>query len=83
MRPPNHPGVRVRVRARLQHTSPFTPLELGFNLNHTKPLLRLLRNRGVLAALAPRAKASLAHWLLSSRAFRGWLHLLGRGDKHK
>ncbi len=32
-----------------QATTPWTLLEAGFNFNHTKDLLRLLRDRGVLA----------------------------------
>ena len=32
-----------------QATTPWTLLEAGFNFNHTKDLLRLLRDRGALA----------------------------------
>ncbi|KXZ47417.1 hypothetical protein GPECTOR_35g855 [Gonium pectorale] len=49
----------------------------GFNLNCTKPLLRLLRNRGALAALPPADKAALASWLASCRPLRLLLASLG------
>ncbi len=37
--------------ALLQLTTPLTLLEQGFNISHTKDLVRLLRNRGVMAAI--------------------------------
>ena len=42
----------------------MTLFELGFERNHTVPLMRLLRNRGVLAALSLTDKLQLASWLL-------------------
>jgi hypothetical protein len=36
----------------VQATSPWTLLEAGYNFNHTKDLLRLLRDRGALAGAA-------------------------------
>ena len=36
-----------------QATTPWTLLEAGFNFNHTKDLLRLLRDRGALAGANP------------------------------
>ena len=45
----------------------MTLFELGFERNHTVPLMRLLRNRGVLAALSLTDKLQLASWLLHCR----------------
>jgi hypothetical protein len=45
--------------------TPLTLLESGWNLDFTKSLLRLLRNRSVLARLTPEQKVDLAHFFLS------------------
>ncbi len=42
----------------------MTIFELGFNINYTKALLRLLRNRNVLAAMPTEAKVAMAQWLV-------------------
>ena len=42
-----------------QETSGLTCLEAGFNLNYTKALARLLRDRGMLQALTPRRKVGV------------------------
>jgi len=69
----------------LQAFSPFTLWELGFNFNHTKPLMRLFRNRGVLAAMSTDKKLELAIWLLncSHGDLTSISHYLGRADMHK
>ncbi len=41
--------------------------ELGFEWNYAVPLLRLLRNRGVLAAMTLVNKKLLAKWLLTCK----------------
>ena len=68
-----------------QATSPFTLWELGFNFNHTKPLMRLLRNRGILVAMPTQKKIELALWLLNCSygdlAFK--THYFGRADMHR
>ncbi|KXZ47420.1 hypothetical protein GPECTOR_35g858 [Gonium pectorale] len=76
--------VFLRFHEHYRATSPLTLFEYGFNLNYTKPLLRLLRNRGALAALPPAEKASLASWLASCRPLRLLLASLGwRASRHK
>lgn len=48
-----------------QATTPWTLLEGGFNFNHTKDLLRLLRDRGALAGnRAGTAPSGLRTWHL-------------------
>ena len=59
------PALVSRFWAHYEATSPLTFLELGFNLNRTKDLIRLLRDRGVLASLPLEEKVSLARWLAS------------------
>lgn len=59
------PALVSRFWAHYEATSPLTFLELGLNLNRTKDLLRLLRDRGVLAELPPGEKVSLSRWLAS------------------
>ena len=59
------PALISRLWAHYEATSPLTFLELGFNLNRTKDLIRLLRDRGVLADLSCDEKVSLAKWLAS------------------
>ena len=51
-----------------QATTPLTLFELGFERNHSVPLMRLLRNRGVLAAMPIPDKVNLAIWLLYCRS---------------
>ncbi|KAG2491295.1 hypothetical protein HYH03_010301 [Edaphochlamys debaryana] len=64
--------------------SPFTFDELGFNLNHTKALVRLLRNRGALAAMGADEKAATSAWLVRDRSLRLWQQLMCcRADRHK
>ncbi|GAX72858.1 hypothetical protein CEUSTIGMA_g313.t1 [Chlamydomonas eustigma] len=65
--------------------SPFTVFELGFYLNHTKALLRLLRNRGVFSSISSSEKLELSLWLLNSGngQLARPLHYLGRADLHK
>ena len=55
------------------------------DFNHTKPLMRLLRNRGMLAAMLPEKKLELALWLLncSQGDLARKTHYLGRADMHK
>ncbi|KAL4421350.1 hypothetical protein ABPG75_010641 [Micractinium tetrahymenae] len=51
-----------------QHYEAYTPmtlLEAGFNRNHQKAFLRLLRNHGALAALPLHRKVALARFFLS------------------
>ncbi len=68
-----------------QLTSDFTLFELGFNFDHTKPLCRLLRNRGILAGMPFERKMEMAKNLLTCSfgplAFN--LHHWGRADMHK
>ncbi|KAG2445648.1 hypothetical protein HXX76_000258 [Chlamydomonas incerta] len=64
-------------------TSPVTLFEIGFNLNHTKSFVRLVRNRGALAALLPAEKMATALWLVRNRQLWVWLHRCGRRDVHK
>jgi hypothetical protein len=45
----------------------MTLFELGFERNHTVPLVRLLRNRGVLAAMTLQDKTQLGSWLMYCR----------------
>lgn len=52
-----------------QGYSALTLLEQGFNFDHTKALLRLLRNRGVLAALPVAEKEQLAAWLAGRQLY--------------
>jgi hypothetical protein len=52
-----------------QGYSTLTLLEQGFNFDHTKALLRLLRNRGVLAALPVAEKEQLAAWLAGRQLY--------------
>lgn len=59
------PALISRFWAHYEATSPLTFLELGFNLNRTKDLIRLLRDRGVLADLPLDDKIALARWLAS------------------
>ena len=59
------PALISRFWAHYEATSPLTFLELGFNLNRTKDLIRLLRDRGVLAGLTCDEKVALARWLAS------------------
>ena len=59
------PALISRFWAHYEATSPLTFLELGFNLNRTKDLIRLLRDRGVLADLSLEDKVALARWLAS------------------
>ncbi len=68
-----------------QATSPFTLFELGFDFNHTKPLMRLLRNRGVLAAMPVEERLELASWLLNCTHgdLARKLHHMGRADLHR
>ena len=42
----------------------MTLLEAGWNANHQKAFLRLLRNRGALAALPPHRKVELARFFV-------------------
>ena len=69
----------------LQATSSFTLWELGFNFNHTKALMRLLRNRGVLAAMPSAKKTELALKLLNCSFGRLAFstHYFGRADMNK
>ncbi len=64
--------------------SPFTVFELGWQFNHTRPLMRLLRNRGALAAMSPGAKLELSQWLLDCThgQLAGRMHHFGRADVH-
>ena len=55
----------TRFWAHYEATSSLTAFELGANWNRTKPLLRLLRDRGVLAEQAWPEKAALVDWLAS------------------
>ena len=48
------------ARRGLQLTTPLTLLEAGFNISHTKDVIRLLRNRGVIAALSLEEKVGSA-----------------------
>ncbi|KAG2491297.1 hypothetical protein HYH03_010303 [Edaphochlamys debaryana] len=70
-----------------RHYESFSPLtldELGFNLNHTKAFIRLLRNRGALAAMGADEKAATAAWLVRDRSLRLFQQLLCfRRDRHK
>jgi hypothetical protein len=52
-----------------QGYSSITLLEQGFNFDYTKALLRLLRNRGVLAALPVAEKEQLAAWLTGRQLY--------------
>lgn len=64
-------GVELMTYRFMDHyevTSPFTLFELGFNFNHTKAMLRLLRNRGVLAAMPLPRKVAFATWLATGAA---------------
>lgn len=45
----------------------MTLLEAGFNVNHQKAFLRLLRNHGALAALPLHRKVALARFFLSGQ----------------
>ena len=68
-----------------QATSSFTLWELGFNFNYTKALMRLLRNRRVLAAMPSATKTELALKLLncSHGPLASNTHHLGRADMNK
>ena len=65
------PALVGRFWAHYEATTTLTMLELGFNRNHTKDLLRLLRDRGVLASLATADKIALAAWLTGPDLY-GW-----------
>lgn len=53
----------ARIRSRLPWAAlQMTLLEAGFNFNHQKSLLRLLRNQGALAALPLHRKIELARF---------------------
>ena len=58
---------------------------MGYNMNYTKPLLRLMRNRGVLSALSNEDKLKLGSWLTGGTRgqLAGWMHMVGRCDLHK
>lgn len=45
----------------------MTLMEAGWNLNHQKSLLRLLRNRGALAVLPLHRKVELGRFFTSSQ----------------
>lgn len=48
---------------------PLTVLEAGYNLNHTKALIRLLRDKGVFAAQSKERKLQLARYFTSSAMY--------------
>ena len=63
----------------MQATSPWTLLEAGYNFNHTKDLLRLLRDRGALAGAALESPCrpsspQVTHMWAQSRVFLGSTH---------
>ncbi|KAI8473603.1 MAG: hypothetical protein J3K34DRAFT_410592 [Monoraphidium minutum] len=65
-------GVRHVIYRFFRHYdgySSLTLVEQGFNFDHTKALLRLLRNRGVLAALPAAEKEQLAAWLAGRQMY--------------
>ncbi|GIL70642.1 hypothetical protein Vretimale_3750 [Volvox reticuliferus] len=62
-----------RFHKHYEATSPFTFLEVGFNFNYTKALLRLLRNRGALAAMSLSEKVDTAMWLATDSSLRLWV----------
>lgn len=62
-------SVRCAPAPPTQGYSSLTLLEQGFNFDHTKALLRLLRNRGVLTALPVTEKEQLAAWLTGRQLF--------------
>ncbi|GIL47068.1 hypothetical protein Vafri_3893 [Volvox africanus] len=73
-----------RFHKHYEATSPFTFLEAGFNFNYTKALLRLLRNRGALAAMALSEKVDTAIWLATDSSLRLWVQrCLLRVGRHK
>jgi hypothetical protein len=60
-------GVQRLVARFHQHyelTTPLTLMEAGFNHNYSKSLIRILRNRGVIASLSLPAKMELADFLV-------------------
>ncbi len=61
----------VRYHQHYELTTPLTLLEAGFNHNYSKSLMRILRNRGVLASLSLPEKLELADFLLGSN-MRGY-----------
>jgi len=54
----------VRYHQHYELTTPLTILEAGFNHNYSKSLLRILRNRGVMASLSLPRKLELADFLV-------------------
>jgi hypothetical protein len=54
----------VRYHQHYELTTPLTLLEAGFNHNYSKSLMRILRNRGVLASLSLPEKLELAAFLV-------------------
>jgi len=48
---------------------PLTVFEAGYNLNHTKALIRLLRDKGVFAAQSKERKLQLARYFTSSAMY--------------
>lgn len=85
--PPTHASPYTCIARPLpphvQATSPITLFEIGWNFNYTKSFLRLVRNRGALAALPPAEKMATALWLVRNRQLWVWLHRCGRRDAHK
>jgi len=61
----------VRYHQHYELTTPLTLLEAGFNYNYSKSLLRILRNRGVLASLSLPQKLELADFLVGAN-MRGY-----------
>ncbi|KAG7667612.1 hypothetical protein Ndes2437B_g07624 [Nannochloris sp. 'desiccata'] len=54
----------VRYHQHYELTTPLTLLEAGFNHNYSKSLMRILRNRGVMASLPLPKKLELADFLV-------------------
>lgn len=61
----------ARFHQQYELTTPLTLLEAGVNYNYTKSLLRILRNRGVLAGLSLAEKIELAKFFIGP-AMRGY-----------
>ncbi|KAL4424856.1 hypothetical protein ABPG77_011106 [Micractinium sp. CCAP 211/92] len=77
-------GIRSICLRFFQHYEAYTPmtlLEAGFNVNHQKAFLRLLRNHGALAALPLHRKVALARFFLSGQLWGyglTWLLMFAR-----
>ncbi|GAB4816915.1 hypothetical protein N2152v2_003961 [Parachlorella kessleri] len=65
------PRIFLRFFEQYELTTPLTLLEAGFNISHTKDVIRLLRNRGVIAALPLEEKVELGRFFCS-RQLRGY-----------